>query len=190
MALQLATRPHPRRKATPRLRMTTHSGRALLVRFGTPNDLPLLDDLSTRLSPETRWLRWFIPISAEGVAHLWRLIFEADPTQTIIVAETTEPQPHLIAVAQLARSRTQPDSAEFAIVVRDDYQREGVGTRLAHVLGRLAQTRGLRRLTATALIENRGVVQLLRKLDLAYRTTRRDGATEITIELPRQRRAA
>lgn len=182
MELQLAPRVWHRRVTPPSPLLTTHSGRLFRVREGTPSDLPLLDKLATLLSSETRRLRWFVPIPADSIGQLWRQMLLSDPPQLVAVAETPGIQPNLIAVAQLAISQTQPDSAEIAIVVRDDYQHDGVGRSLSQFIGQLAQTHGLRQLTATMLTDNRAVVPLLRALGVSYQTTSRNGETQLRIE--------
>lgn len=184
MDMQLAT-PVWQRRATPSSPLlTTHSGRSFRLRQAQPSDLPLLRELASLLSSDTRRLRWFIPLPPELIAQQWRQQLLSEPSQLLVVAETRAIPPQLIAVAQLALSATQPASAEIAIVVRDDYQRDGVGHSLCQFIAPLAQARGLRRLTATMLSDNRAIIPLLRSLGASYRTASRDGQTELTIERP------
>jgi RimJ/RimL family protein N-acetyltransferase len=181
MELQLTPRVRQRRAAAEPL-LRTHTGRLFRVREGVPSDLPLLDAFAAQLSSETRRLRWFVPIPPEAIAQLWRQMLLSDPPQVAVVAETPGIQPSLIGVAQLAISPTQPDSAEIAIVVRDDYQRDGVGGRLSEFIARIGEARGLRQLTATILSDNRAITPLLRTLGVVYRTSERNGETQLTIE--------
>lgn len=183
MELQLVSQVVQRAAAAPGRMITTRSGRVVRLREGTPDDLPLLDELAAQLSPETRQRRWFVPISPEGVARLWRLMFQSCPAQTLVVAELPGARAELIAAAQLAYNQMQPGCAEVAMVVRDDYQRDGIGSGVARLIGQIAQARGLRQLTATALAQNSGVAQLLRSLNVSSRSIRRGGETEIEISL-------
>lgn len=181
MKLQLTPRIWQRRTAPPSPVLTSDSGRPFRVRYGSPSDLPLLAALAEQLSSETRRLRWFVPIPPSAITELWRQVLLTDPAQLVVVAETPDIEPSLIAVAQLAFQETQPDSAEIAVVVRDDYQRDGIGRSLGRFIDQLAQGRGLCQLTATILTDNRAIVPLLRSLGVRYDAVSRNGETQVTI---------
>lgn len=70
------------------------------------------------------------------------------------------------------------------MVVRDGYQREGVGTLLLRRLIELAPRRGVRALRATLWAENRAARQLMRNLGLAYRIEQGYGELTVCAELP------
>src|SRR5215208_6121897 len=62
-----------------------------------------------------------------------------------------------VAVAELAHDPGDPAVAEFAVVVRDDYQHEGLGTMITQLLIQLATLRGVPSLHASVLAENQVV---------------------------------
>lgn len=184
MALQLESRIRPHRLIRSDLLMTSRSDRVLRIRAGCAADEPQLAALAAQLSSETRRLRWFVPLPAELIVQQWRQTLQSDPAQTLLVAQLIRRPRPLVAVAQLAVSRAEPSSAEIALVVRDDDQRDGIGLRLCQTLVQIGRRRGLRQLTANVLSENRGMLQLVRRLGLPTSSARRDGATELRIELP------
>jgi GNAT superfamily N-acetyltransferase len=59
--------------------------------------------------------------------------------------------------------RTEPGEAELAVAVRDDVQRQGIGTALLLFTCTQAQQDGIERLTATFRSENRGIWSLLKR---------------------------
>ncbi|MBO0723880.1 MAG: GNAT family N-acetyltransferase, partial [Blastocatellia bacterium] len=68
-------------------------------------------------------------------------------------------------VARYIRSAEQPQSAEVAVAVIDDYHRRGLGQQLLVALARVALENGITRFHGNALLENRPLLQLLRKAD-------------------------
>ena len=54
-------------------------------------------------------------------------------------------------------------SAELAVVVADDWQRQGVATRMIGRLAQLAQAAGIERFTLTMQADNRAVLRLIRR---------------------------
>src|ERR1700694_271327 len=68
-----------------------------------------------------------------------------------------------IGVARYVKE-SSPGDAEFAIVLSDDWQGRGLGTRLLVSLLVAAKSHGVRRLVGTTLSENDGMLGLGRKL--------------------------
>jgi acetyltransferase len=69
-----------------------------------------------------------------------------------------------IGVARYVKQESSPGDAEFAIVLSDDWQGRGLGTKLLASLLVAAKSRGVRRLVGTALSVNSGMLALARKL--------------------------
>jgi acetyltransferase len=65
---------------------------------------------------------------------------------------------------------SSPGDAEFAIVLSDDWQGRGLGTRLLASLLLAAKNHGVRRLVATTLSENDRMLALGRKLGFKVAT--------------------
>jgi acetyltransferase len=67
----------------------------------------------------------------------------------------------------VARTVANPDgeSCEFALVIADGWQRRGLGRRMMEQLIEVARARGgLRSMVGHVLAENRGMLELCRKL--------------------------
>lgn len=78
-------------------------------------------------------------------------------------------------------------TAEVGLVVRDDWQRQGLGTALATRTLLAAEARGFDRFVAQVLLENAGVLRLLHHVGVVVSTKTRYGVSEITFG-PRGRR--
>ena len=86
-----------------------------------------------------------------------------------LVAETADPktgEQAIVAAGRLTRLQN-PEEAEFAMLVRDDFQRRGVGTRLLSQLLDFGRDEGIQRVVAYMLPENRGMIQISEKLGFA-----------------------
>jgi GNAT superfamily N-acetyltransferase len=137
-------------------------GRRLTVRPIQREDAGLLIDFHERLSPQSRYLRFFSP-----VPHLSPKMAEylagVDFVDRFALVATSD-EDGVERIVAVARFDIAPDDvvAEVALVVRDDYQGVGVGTAVFGRLLEMARARGVRRLTGNVLADNRHMLQLLR----------------------------
>jgi len=69
-----------------------------------------------------------------------------------------------IGVARYVKDERSPGEAEFAIVLADEWQHCGLGTKLLGTLVDAARARGVRRLVATTLSANNGMLALARRM--------------------------
>jgi RimJ/RimL family protein N-acetyltransferase len=95
-----------------------------------------------------------------------------------------EPVRRLIAVARFVRLQDDPDAAEVAIVVADDWQRRGLGSLLAEQLAARARGTGIRRFTATMASDNAPAHRLMTKLTQHLEEHHTGaGVSEVVLEL-------
>src|ERR1700745_255826 len=89
--------------------------------------------LHERLSPRTRYLRFLSPIPTLPDALVSRLACVDYRRRLAVVAEDEGPGgPGVVALASF--SAGDETTAEVAVVVQDDWQRQGVGTALVSTL--------------------------------------------------------
>jgi len=168
--------------------ITTKRGRAVRVRHILPEDAALLVDLYRKLSPETRRLRFMsagAPLPDEALwaeamrrSHIDPLV-EAALLATVLEGD----EERAVGVARMARDDDQAPQAELAIVLRDDYQGEGLGTVLFDLLIQVALVRGLKRLWLVSLAENEGMHRLVRRSGLPFTGQTSRGETTMVIAL-------
>lgn len=125
-----------------------------------PADGERLRRFFDRLSPESRYRRFLSPVARSDQARPDRLLdvdhFDREAVTALVDGE-------IVGVARYARAGSG-DVAEMAIAVADEWQRNGVGTRLVRELERRATANGLRCLRVVMLGENRAAIALFRRL--------------------------
>lgn len=167
--------------------ITTRNGQQVCIRHIVQRDAVLLVDLFHNLSERTKWLRFFSPVGIPA-DRLWdeaTRLSDIDPrVQAALIATITTPDgEHAVAVARMIRDEALADSAEVAIVVRDDFQREGIGRTIFDLLVQIALVQDIKRLYAITLPENLGMQRLARGVGLPVTVRIQDGEMTITIHL-------
>ena len=140
------------------------SGREVLIRPIRADDGQRLRMGYRALSPESQYQR-FLALKPSLSDSDVRYLVDVDGIDhyALVVMTTTSPD-WIIAVARFVRAADDPEAAEFAIVVGDPYQGEGLGSELLERLADAAIARGIRRFRATALADNVAIHKLVRRL--------------------------
>jgi GNAT superfamily N-acetyltransferase len=110
---------------------------------------------------------------------------EADGTGQLVAVAMTRAQgvEHALGVAELVRDSSRPEVAEFAVVVADAYQREGIGSALCAYLVAAARRHGVTTLRVMALAENTAVRRIVARSEAPYTIETRQGMTTMQIDL-------
>lgn len=139
-------------------------GAQILFRPIRADDKRFLEDGLRQLSDESVHRRFLSPKRSFSRAEL-RYLTEVDGRDHVaLVAEHPGPVRRLIAVGRFVRLPDDPEAADVAIVVSDDWQRRGLGSLFAKRLARSAQRRGIRRFTATMSSDNVAAHKLMARL--------------------------
>jgi acetyltransferase len=160
-APKLAIPPYPNQYTAPfRLR----DGREVTIRPIRPEDEPLILALHASHSERTLRMRFFglvKTLSRDNLIRLCHLDYDREMALTAVLNNSGEPR--LLGVV---RYYLHPDTgiAEFAVVVSDAYQRQGLGRHLMQRLIDIARERGVQRLVGQVLIENAPMLHLMRSL--------------------------
>jgi acetyltransferase len=113
------------------------------------------------LSPTTIALRYGRPRSSLSDHEVDDFLDNGRDGREALAALTADGQT-IIGIARMARAGTEPDTAEVAVVVADEWQRRGVGHLLTTDLEECAMAAGYRHLYATSNLDNAGIGVLLR----------------------------
>ena len=165
--------------------VTLRDGARVTLRPIAPEDQVPLAAAFERLGDESRYRRFFTDVQELSAADLDHLADVDHSDHEAIVA--VEPSSgDLLGVARYVRSTDDPEVAELAVTVIDDWQGRGLGRALLTALTRRARREGVRRFSAMVLSENREVLGLLDSFGDA-RCRLAAGTAELVIELPPER---
>lgn len=138
-----------------------------------------------QLSPETRRRRFLAAIRELTPRALQRFTHPVYPQEQALIATIREAGVEKeIGVARYA-GEPGSDSAEFAIVIADEWQGRGLGRCMMQELLGAAESAGMRHLEGLVLRENRHMLQMVH--DLGFRIENHPEDAELVfvrIELP------
>ncbi len=155
--------------------------RALVVREISRDDVDRLGRMFTRLSPETVYRRFFSPIhEPPRSALIWLVSFDHGRRDALVALDGDE----IVAVARYD-GRPGTGTAEIALTVQDEWQRRGVGKRLARRLADRAIGHGIESFVATVQPDNRAALGLLRKVAPDASVRFEAGEYAASVPLPR-----
>jgi len=158
-------------------------GSHVRIRQGHRSDRELLLRGFERLSPESRYRRFLVPVaelSEVTVRHLTEIDHHDHEAMIALDEQTGEG----IGVARYVRDPDRPDVAEVAVTVIDDWQGRGVGTLLLEVISARAREEGITRFTALMLATNKKMMDLLQDLAPVRIVDRELGTVEIEVPIP------
>lgn len=162
---------------------TLRDGSQILLREVRPSDKAAIASGFERLSPESRYRRFFTAMSRLSDADLKYLTEVDHYDHEAVIASDPEGDP--VGVARYVRSE-RPEEAEVAVAVVDDWQGRGAGTALLERLVERAAENGIERFVASVLQENAEALELFRSVAPGDPSPRRTeaGQVELIIEVP------
>jgi acetyltransferase len=180
---RLAIRAYPEElEETVRLR----NGDEVLIRPIRPEDEPAHYDLLSRLSPEDTYFRFFGHIGRlphQQMARFTQIDYARE--MAFIAARPANPEAGRPTSETLGVVRAIADAdnrlAEFAIVVRSDMKRQGLGSMLMDKIVAYCRSRGTARLFGSILRDNRGMLALADAFGFRHRPST---GKVVEVELP------
>jgi GNAT superfamily N-acetyltransferase len=151
-----------------------------------PDDVDALQRFHSWLGERTIYLRFFGSMKelSERKATYFASVDGID--HVAFVALDPEEPDEIVAVVRYDREQSEDEAAEYAALVEDRWQDQGIGIALTRELIGEARDKGVRRFYALVMGENRRMLELLRHLDLPERERqdREHGVKRVEIELP------
>ena len=146
------------------------------MRLMRPSDAPLLVEMFHLLTPETRRRRFHIGVEnvSDEVIHQRSLeladVDNKSVSGAVVAVYKDDTGEHIVGSVRLARDPAAPESpeAEAAIVVRDDFQGQGVGTELMRRLVLLAKQMKVKTIVAIFQPDNEDAIRIFREVNLPY----------------------
>jgi acetyltransferase len=182
---KLAIRPYPQRYVQP---WTLKNGTPITIRPIRPEDEPLMVKFHETLSERSVYFRWLHVLHlSQRIAHdrLIGICFIDYDREMALVGDlyNSETQQHeIIGVGRLITIR-EANEAEFALLVTDQFQRQGLATELLRRLIEFARNEKIQRLTGDILVENTGMQAVCKKLGFHVSYSPEDQLMKAEMEL-------
>ncbi len=138
-------------------------GSAVLIRQVHSADAPLLADGFARLSDASRQMRFLTKKKELSPAEL-RYFTDVDHHDHEALGALDHAGGRGVGVARYVRDTEDPQAAEIAVTIVDDWQGRGLGTELLAQLSDRARQEGIRRFTALVAADNAAVAALLQNM--------------------------
>jgi len=166
----------------------TKAGHDYNLRLATAQDLPLLTDLLMGVSADTRYLRFLSPVPAFNPARaetmarqLW--LENAWLTQVLLATVREDSREKIIGLGEWHINPRDCTQADFALLVRDEWQGQGIGTVLLKRLVELAGRDGVTSLHSEIHPTNRVMRKVLSKLNMPVSYQFESGTLEVEVKL-------
>jgi acetyltransferase len=180
---KLAIRPYPSQYVRT---FTMKEGTPVTIRPIRPEDEPMMVRFHGALSDDTVHSRYFHLINlSQRVQHdrLTRVCFIDYDRETALVAERSEGgEREILAVGRLTRIRASA-AAEFAILVSDRWQHQGLGSELLRRLIEVARAEGIEQVRGYILPENRAMERICRELGFTASYDMVEGVLRATLDV-------
>ncbi|MEW2374882.1 GNAT family N-acetyltransferase [Micromonospora sp. NPDC047812] len=167
------------RRAAEQVTLVLPDGAEAAVRPATVDDLPGVIELHEGCSARSRHRRYLGGAAVPQPARLRRLL---EPARGVTLLATAGEAGATEPVVAMANLLAEGDEAELALLVRDDWQRRGLGSALLRRLVRHAEQAGYAALVLHVHAENAPMLRTVRRLGRPT-PTERDGAL-VTLTVP------
>lgn len=140
------------------------NGKEVVIRPIKPEDEPLEEEMFSKFSRQTQYYRFFGYIGDVTHETLIRYTQIDYDRELALIAEITEGDKKMMAgVVRLVTDTNNSESAEFAIVVADEWQGLGLGNEFTNLILSIAKKKGIKRIYATVLQANTTMLHMFRK---------------------------
>jgi acetyltransferase len=179
---KLAIRPYPTQYVAP---FKLKNGTSVMIRPIQPEDEPLLVKFHETLSEQSVYQRYFNHLKLDQrVAHerLTRICFNDYDREIALVVEEKNGDSEgskILGVGRLSKARGL-NEAEFALLISDSCQHQGIGSELLKRLIHIGRDEKLSRITADILADNQPMLHMMKKA--GFKVTHETGGNDYTAE--------
>jgi acetyltransferase len=150
-------------------RMTAENGKEVLLRPILPEDTQREFEMFQRFSNNSLYYRFFEikrAFKPEDVKKFTYIDYNKDMAIIALTGDDLQ-----IGVARICGGK---EGAEFAVIVEDDWQKQGVGTELMRLILEVAREMGYKKVFGEVMAENTGIIKLCK--ELGFELKRQPGA--------------
>lgn len=162
----------------------TPDGKQLTLRALNENDTGLLIDLFHKLSSEAKRLRFHANVDhvdEDVVRREAQRLVDLDPERqfALVALDREQETEAAVGVARFDRLSENGTDAELAIVIRDDYQGQGLGRHLLETLTTVARRQNIERFVMLTTSDNSPMVNLVNEVWSEVEINTHQGEREI-----------
>ncbi|MFT5763874.1 MAG: acetyltransferase [Saprospiraceae bacterium] len=162
----LVVSPYPRELMT---EWILSDGTETLIRPIKPEDEDMERELFKRISKQTEYFRFFGYIGKMTHEKLTRFTQIDYDREMALVARVKEGDTHAIAGVVRLVADADNETAEFAILVGDQWQGKGLGNKFMDLIMEIAENRNIKKVYATVLNANATMLHMFRKRGFTIR---------------------
>jgi acetyltransferase len=159
-------------------------GMVVHVRPIRPEDAEMEREFVSNLSEQSRYLRFFYrmhELTPAMLARFTQVDYDREMALVGIVDNSADPaRKRIVGVARFIQNPDR-ESAEYAIVIADDWHGRGLGGVLMRRLADVARRKGLARFEGAVLRENTNMVKFVSALGFTVREDPADGEQLLTV---------
>jgi RimJ/RimL family protein N-acetyltransferase len=164
--------------------VTLRDDTEVIVRPILPEDAPRLQNLFSRLSPESIYFRFLGRPKDLPRAQAERLVnVDYEKRMAFVATCGTDDVRDIIAVARYAEVEGSPGLAEAGVVVEDRYQKRGLGTILLSRLTQYAREQGVQAFYASVHPANNRILRFIQRSGLPSESRLESGVWEMHVSL-------
>ena len=179
---RLAIRPYPKELEE---EFVLANGLKVLLRPIRPGDAPAQHEFHDKCSPEDMEMRFFHGVRTLSHLEMARLTQIDYDREMAFIA--TAPKEDGLGWETFGTIRTftdlQNETAEFAILVRSDIKRQGLGRKLMEKMVGYCRSRGTRQIVGRVLCDNEAMLDLIRSLAFKSKKVLDENIMEVVLDL-------
>ena len=152
-------------------KVTLKNGQTALLRPIRPEDEPLEAQMFTLFSKETVYFRFFgyVPhVTHELLIRFTQIDYDREMAIIAEIQETPNGPPSMAGVVRLVGDAWN-ENAEYAIVVADPWQGQGLGGKMTDYILEIARQRSIRKVYASVLSNNEGMIRIFDQKGFSFR---------------------
>jgi acyl-CoA hydrolase/RimJ/RimL family protein N-acetyltransferase len=163
--------------------VTLKDGLKIILRPIKPSDATMKQHLFYALSKESVIRRYLGPLKSLPWDRIWPYVIIDYKNEMVLVAVVMEEgRETMVGIGSYSKI-PNTNTAEIALVVRDDWQGRGIGTELLKYLIELAKANNFSELKAWVLAENAVMMHLFRKCGYRMKYRMENGVYEVVVDL-------
>jgi RimJ/RimL family protein N-acetyltransferase len=166
-------------------RVGLRDGSTVVARPIRPNDREAFLATFERLGEESRYLRFLTPVPRLSETQVDYLVEVDHHNHEALIAFELETGKG-VGIARFVRDPEEPEMAEAAVAVADEWQGRGIGKALCRLLADRAREEGIARFDATLLARNRGMLAVLDSIGPTRVVSSESGTIAVEVSLPEQ----